>query len=159
MAQAGATAAAAQDTGGLLLNGIGIFGFAVTPFLALASFRAKTDGIAQKAQGSTQALLSYINLPNDQWHTAHPITGSEYEIYFDSLTNSATGQAGIWTGPSTMDAWQGLGSQQTWTWKKVTANNGIATHVILIEIRNIATPANTTGPVSFSFIAEGSDLS
>lgn len=145
--------AAAATTTGLLLSPLIISGLVIgpiSPYLPLASFRAKTDGVAQKAQGSTAAILSYTDLPNEQWHTGNPITGSLYEIYFDSVTNAPTGPASTWFG-DTRDSWLGLGSQRTWTLQKDTASFGLSIHIILVEIRLIATPTTTTGPVSITF--------
>lgn len=153
MAQAGVSAAA-QETEGLLLNGQTILSL-ITPgsHRPITGFRASTDGIAKKAEGSTQAPLTFIALLNDQWHTGHPITGADYEIYFDSLTNTATGQAGTWFGDA-RDTFLGLNLERTWTWQKDTTADGTASHQIIITIRNIATPADTTGGRLFTFISE-----
>ena len=131
MAQAGA-AAAAQETEGLFLSGQTIASLIVPSiYRPITGFRASTDGIAKKASGSTQAPLSFVNLPSDQWHTGHPITGADYEIYFDSITNTATGAAGSWFG-NARDTFLQLNLERTWTWQKDTTSNGSASHVIRI---------------------------
>ncbi len=146
--------AASADVTGLFLAGTNIFSIILSPttFRPLTSFRATITGVAQKATGSTASLLSYTNLPGDAWHTGNPITGANYEIYFDSLTNAASGASGTWFGDvGDMDSWVDLGTQRTWTWQKDSTSVGSAEHTILIEIRNIATPADTTGVRAFNF--------
>ncbi len=153
MGQAGIAASATPtDGGGLLLSSTSILSIIVEPtvFLPITSFRAKTDGVAQKASGSTQAPLSYTNLPSGQWHTGSPITGADFEIFFDSLTNTATGPAATFFG-SARDTFINLGTQRSWNWQKNTSSFGLSQHVILIEIREIATPSNTTGVRTFTF--------
>lgn len=123
-----------------------------TSFRPLASLRLLTGGDLQKAEGSTQAPLSYSNLPNNQWDGGAILTASDYEVYFDSLTNSMIG-AGSWSG-DLRDQWLSCGTQRTWTLEKNTSGTGSVSHTIILEIREIANTANTSGQLNQSFTAQ-----
>lgn len=149
-----------------------VFTGAVTPFLQansivsiivgptsnrpLASMRLRTDGDLQSATGSTGAALSYSNLANDQWDDAQALTAGDFEVFFDSTTNSATGAATSWVG-ATRDSWISCGTQRTWTLEKDSSSTGTGQHVIILEIREIANTSNTSGQFNQTFTV-GVDL-
>lgn len=149
----GSIAAAAPAGSLLLLNNQFWSTVVLGSDLPLSSLRLRTNGVGQGAIGDTGSPLSYVNLSSSQWHTGNPITGSLYEVYFDSVTNPASGSASTWFG-DTRDAWIDLGTQRTWIFQKNTIAFGTSEQIILVEIREIASPANTTGPVAQEFIAD-----
>lgn len=124
---------------------------APTSHRPIVSMRLQTDGDLQKAEGSTAAALSYVDLPNNQWDDAQTITASDYEVYFDSTTNSMSG-SGTWSG-SARDTWLSCGTQRTWSMQKDTTGTGFVTHVIILEIREIANTSNTSGQFNQTFQA------
>ena len=122
-----------------------------TVFFPQSSFRTKTDGVAEKAGGSTEMALVYNAIGGGSWHTGSPIANAgDFEVFFDSLTNSATGEAGTWLG-STRDVWLSLDIQHTWTWQKDTTVIGTAEHIILIAMRRKAVTTDTTGFKTWTF--------
>lgn len=121
-----------------------------TSYFPIASFRIRTDGDYQKAEGSTQAPLSYSNTINNQWDDAQVLTAGDYEAYLDTVTNSATGASATWSG-SPRDQWVNCGSQLTWSKQKDTTSTGTGTHVCILEIREVGNASNTSGTFNQTF--------
>lgn len=151
----GTQAVTGASAGSLNLTSFSVFGNVIygfgTTYLPLASCKFKADGQLQKAGGSTAAFLTYTNISN-QWHTSAPaVDGSLYEIYFNTAANSpGIGVSATWFGPTEND-WISLEFDRTWTLQKDTTFIGSNIWVVPIEVREIANPSNTTGPVNCTF--------
>lgn len=146
----GSAGAGSLNLTSFFVQGLVVYGFG-TIYKPLASCKFKNDGQLQKAGGSTAAFLTYTNILN-QWHTSAPaVDGSLYEIYFDTATNDpGTGSAATWFG-DLENQWISLEFDRTWTLQKDSTFIGSNVWVVPIEVREIATPANTTGPINCTF--------
>ena len=132
------------------VQGLVVYGFG-TIYRPLASCKFQNTGQLQRAGGSTAAFLTYTNILS-QWHTSAPaVDGSLYQIYFDTASyNPGIGVAATWFGDLT-NQWLSLEFDRTWTLSKDSTFIGSNVWVVPIEVREIANPANTTGPVGCTF--------
>ena len=104
----------------------------------IVSLRLKTDGTLQVALGHTGASLVYNDIGSD-----YLVGGTDGASYEAKVTlGTPTGAAGTMTG-STTGAFQALSTQRTWSWTKDSTSSGSANQPITLEVREVATPANT----------------
>lgn len=108
-------------------------------FNPIAGYRLSNNGEALKAEGSTQAPLSYNRLGIEYLEGGFFNT-ADYEVEF--VVDSETGSAGTWTGaPRGAATWTNLASTLTWTWQKDTLADGTATANVTATVRRVATPS------------------
>jgi len=110
-------------------------------FLPRCSYRMDSSGEGQTATGDSGAALVYAQFGND-WL----ISGLNSLFECEFIETSVSGDAGTLTG-SALNVFQVLSASRTIVWEKDTSLSGSAFWNGTIEIREIATPLNTTGPV------------
>jgi len=109
--------------------------------LPQASYRMNSNGQGQTAIGDSGAALVYAQFGND-WL----ISGLNSLFECEFVQTGVSGAAGTLSG-SALNVFQILSVSRTIVWEKDTNLSGSALWNGTIEIREIATPLNTTGPV------------
>ena len=106
----------------------------------ITSFRFDTNGDILEATGDTGSALSFSKV--GEW--VSPIGGldaSKWEVLIN-VTAEDVGDPGTWTG-STLESYQNLSTQKTFTWTKDGSDIGTAESTITVTIRNIDDTSNS----------------
>ena len=110
-------------------------------------YEMKSNGQATKGEGDTGSAVTLVQMGND-----YLISGNASDLEVEYVETSTSGAAGTLVG--TLGSFNALSGNRTINWSKDTNSVGTAVWNGTIEIREIATPANTTGALAVTMTGE-----